>query len=119
MTPKEIVAKFSHSHDNFYPIVGKPSDSDLTRLREVVAPFLLQIPYDETDVVHNRISLIRPEAAYIARYVEAFPEPTIFGAYDTTIDDDAMSVIRARTEAAHKENRAERATAVVADTWVR
>ena len=63
MTPKEIVVKFSHSLDNFKPIDGKPSDSDLTRLREAVTPLLIQIPYDETGAVHNLICLIRPEAA--------------------------------------------------------
>ena len=62
MTPKEIVAKFSNSLDNFEPIVRQLSDSDLTRLREAVAP-LLQILYDETAAVHNLIGLIQPEAA--------------------------------------------------------
>ena len=61
-----------------------------------------------------------------------FPEPTRFGAYGPNIDDDATAVIRAILEAAHKVERANRATfetvrlettqfvlAVVADTWVR
>ena len=60
MKPEEIVANFDHALDNFEPIVGKLSDSNLTRLREAVAPLLLQILYDETGVVHNLISLIRP-----------------------------------------------------------
>ena len=54
------------------------------------------------------------------------------GAYDIEIDNDAMAVVRARLEAAHKARRADHATydtvrrettqfvlAVVADTWVR
>ena len=45
MTPEEIVAKFAHYLDQFEPIAGQPSDSDLIRIREVVAPLLLQIPY--------------------------------------------------------------------------
>ena len=75
MTPDEIVAKFVHSLDNFEPIVGQPSDSNLTRLREAVAPILLQIPYEETGAVHNLINLICPEYAYVAHYGNAFPEP--------------------------------------------
>ena len=63
MTPKEIVVKFVLAFNKFEPIVGQPSDSYLTRLREAVAPLLLQIPYDETGTVHNLIDLIRPEAA--------------------------------------------------------
>ena len=78
------------------------------------------------------IGLIRTEAAHVACYFEAFPEPARFGTYDKTIDDDAMAVVRARTEAAYKAKRADRATyetpqrettqfvlTVIADTWVR
>ena len=110
MTPEEIVAKFAHSLDNFEPIVGQLSDSDLTRIREAVAPLLLQILYDETGTVHNLIGLIRLEAAYIARYGEAVPETTRVGAYNKTIYDNATAVIRVRTESAHKAKRADRAT---------
>ena len=129
---EEIVAKFAHSLKNFEPIVGQPSDSDLTRLREAVAPLLLLIPYDETGVVHNLIGLIWLEAAYVPRYGEAFPEPTRVGAYDKMIDENATAVVLTLTEAAHKAKCADRATyetarrettqfvlAVIGDTWVR
>ena len=105
---------------------------DLTRIQEAVAPLLLQIPYEETDAVPNLIGLIQPEAAYVARYGAAFPETARVGAYNPSIDNDAMAVVRARTEAAHKAKRTDRATyetarretakfvlAVVSDTWVR
>ena len=126
------MAKFSHSLNNFEPIVGQPSNSNLTRLQEAVAPLLLQIPYDETGAGHNLIGLIWPEAAYVARYGESFPEPTGFGVYDKTIYENATAVVHARTEVAQKAKRADRATygtarwettklvlAVVTDTWVR
>ena len=131
MTPDEIVSKFLVALDNFEPITDQPSDSDLTRLREAIAPLLLQIPYDETGGLHNLISIVRAKPAYLKRYGEAFPEPTRVGAYDLEIDNDTTAVIRARLEAAHKARRADRATydtvrrettqfvlAVVADTWV-
>ena len=73
MTPEDIVSKFAHALNNFEPIYGQPSDTDLTRFREAVAPLLLQILYDETGSVRNLISLIRSEAAYVARYGDAFP----------------------------------------------
>ena len=63
MTPKDIVAKFAHSFDNFEPIVGQPSKYDLTRIQETVSPLPIQILYDETGAVHNLIGLIWPEAA--------------------------------------------------------
>ena len=131
MTLEEIVAKFAQSLDIFETIDGQPSDSDLTRLREAVTTLLLQILYDETGAVHNLIGLIRPEAVYVARYGEEFPDPTIVGAYDKNINDNVTAVVRARSEAAHKSKRTDHTTyetarrettqfvlAVVADTWV-
>ena len=110
MTPYEIVSKFSAALDNFEPITDQPSDSDLTRLREAIAPLLLQIPYDETGGTHNLIGIIRANPAYLKRYGKAFPEPTRVGAYDLEINDNATAVVRARLEAAHKARRADRAT---------
>ena len=92
MTLEEIVAKFAHSLNNFEPIDGQPSDSEPTRIREDVVPLLLQIPYDKTGSTHNLISLIRPEAAYVARIGVAFPEPARVGAYNPSIDNNAMAV---------------------------
>ena len=103
------MSKFAHSLDNFKLINGQPSNSNLTRLREAVAPLLLQIPYEETGAVHNLIGLIRPEAAYVARYGEAFPDPTRVGAYEKNIDDNNTAVVRARSEAAHKAKHVNRA----------
>ena len=110
MTPDEIVSKFLVALDNFEPITNQPSDSDLTRLREAIAPLLLQIPYDETGGTHTLIRIIRAKPVYLKRYGEAFPEPTRVGAYDLEIDNNAMAMVRARLEAAHKSRRADRAT---------
>ena len=110
MTPDEIVSKFSVALDNFEPITDQPLESDLTRLREAIAPLLLQIPYDKTGGLHNLIGIFRAKPAYLKRYGEAFPKPTRVGAYDLEIDDDATAVVRARLEAAHKARRADRAT---------
>ena len=67
------MAKFAHNLDNFKLITGQQSDTDLKRLREALAPLLLHILYDKTGAVHNLIGLIRPEAAYVSLYGEAFP----------------------------------------------
>ena len=104
------MAKFAHYLDTFEPIDRQPSDANLTRLREAISPLLFQIPYDETGTVHNLIGIIRPEAAYVARYGKAFPRPTRVGAYDNNIDDGATVVVRARSKAAHKAKRTDRAT---------
>ena len=110
MMPEEIVAKFANSLEQFEPINRQPSNTNLTRIREVVAPLLLQIPYDETGAVHNLIGLIWPEASYTTRYDAAFLKPMRVGAYYSTIDNNATAVVRTRTETAHKEKRADRAT---------
>ena len=64
MTPDEIVSKFSVVLDNFEPITDQPSDSDLTILREAIAPLLLQIPYNKTGGTHNLIGIIQVKPAY-------------------------------------------------------
>ena len=110
MTPDDIVSKFSVALDNFEPITDQPSDSDLTRLREAIAPLLLQIPYDEMGGVHNLIGIVRAKPAYLKHYGEAFPKPMRVRAYDLEIDDNDMAVVRARLEAAHKARRADRTT---------
>ena len=82
MNPEEIVAKFATALDNFEPITEQPPDTDLTRLREAVAPLLLQIPYGKTVGKNHLISLIWSKLAYVAHYGEAFPEPKRVGAYN-------------------------------------
>ena len=131
MTPEEIVGKFADALEKFYPIDGQPSDTDLTRIREVVAPLLLQIPYDETGDTHNLIGLIPPVTAYTMHYGAEFAKPTRFGPYNATINDNYRAVVRTCTEAAHKSKRAGSGTketawremaqfilTVVKDTWV-
>ena len=110
MTPDEIVAKFATAIDHFEPSTEQPLDTDLTRLREAVAPLLLKIPYDKTGGKDNLIGIIRSKSVYVKRYDEAFAEPKRVGAYNHEIDDNAMDVVRARLEAATKARRADRAT---------
>ena len=132
MTPKEIVANFANALKQFKPIDDQPSDTEITRIREVVAPLLLQIPCNETGVTHNLIGIIWPVAVDTKHYGMVFAEPTRFDAYDATIGDNATSVVRARTEAAHKVKRTDCSTyetawqetvqfilATVKYTWVR
>ena len=101
MTPEDIVAKFSAALDHFEPIFDQPLDTDITRLRKAVSPLLLQIPYDETGMIHNLIGIIPVEPAYLKRYGEAFPELKSVGAYDLEIDKDTTAAVRARLKAAH------------------
>ena len=47
MTPEEITSVFATAAAAFQPIVGQPSKDDLTALRDVLYPLLLDIPYTE------------------------------------------------------------------------
>ena len=131
MAPEEIVAKIADALEQFKPIDGQPPDTGITRIREVFAPLLLQIPYGETEGTHSLIGFIWTVVAYTTRYGVEFSKPLHIRAYDATINENAMSVVRARTEAAHKAKRADRGTyetaqsetaqfilSVVEDTWV-
>ena len=106
MTPEEITAIFATAAAAFQPIVGQPSDDDLTALRDILYPLLLDIPYTEYAVndplltAHNLVGLIEPVATYTARWGEAFPTPTRPPPYPA-IPDDATAVVRARREAEH------------------
>ena len=67
MMPKDIVEKFADSLKQLEPIDGQQSDTNLTRIREVLALLLLQIPYDDTGGTHNLIGVIRFLAEYTTR----------------------------------------------------
>ena len=73
MTSEEIVAIFATALDNFEPITGQPTNTDLTRLWEAVAPLLIQIMYDKTGRKHNLIGLIWSKLAYVIRYTRRSP----------------------------------------------
>ena len=103
-------AKFADVLEKFEPIDGQPSNTDLMQIQEVVAPLLLQIPYNKTGGANNLIDLIRLVVAYTTRYRAEFVEPTRVGAYDATIDNDATAVSRVRTEAVHKSKRVNHGT---------
>ena len=105
MSPEEITAAFATAAAAFTPIVGQPNDDDLTRLRDTIYLLLLNIPYDNEPPVagvfcHNLIGLIKPTLSYTAQWHQAFPWPNQPLAYPT-IDNNASSVIQARSKAKH------------------
>ncbi len=52
MTPEEITTLFATAAAAFQPISGQPTNDDLTAIRNVLYPLLLDIPYDEAGT-HN------------------------------------------------------------------
>jgi len=102
MTPEEITALFATAAATFPAIVGQPTDDDLTALRDVLYPLLLDIPYDEDGAHprHNLIGIIEPTVPYTATWGAAFPIPPRPPPYPA-IPDDASAVVRARREKEH------------------
>jgi hypothetical protein len=103
MTPEEITAIFATMATTFPPFTGQPTNDDLTALRNVMYPLLLDIPFD-MDGAHNLIGLIEPTASYTATWGTPFPIPPRPPAYPA-IADDASAVIRTRREAKHPRLR--------------
>jgi hypothetical protein len=101
VSPKEITALFATVASSFSLIAGQPSCDDLTPLRDVLYPLLLDIPYDDQPGgTHNLIGRIEPTASYTAMWGASFPIPACPPAYPP-IPDDATAIVRAYSEANH------------------
>ena len=103
MTPDAITLLFKEARDNFPPIEGKPTDDDLLSIRETLLLILMEIPFDLLGGVHSLVGILTEPARYAADHGGAsFVIPTRLPLYDSTIADDATTVVRVRAEAAHK-----------------
>ncbi len=69
MTPEEITTLFATAATSIQPIIGQPTDDDLTAIREILYPLLLSIPYDENGT-HNLIGILEPEATYATMHLK-------------------------------------------------
>jgi hypothetical protein len=103
MTPNAITLLFKEARDAFPPIKGKPTDDNLLSIWEILLPILMEVPYDQLGGVHSLTSLITDNVRYAAEHGgNSFKRPIRLPLYDTSIKDDATTVIRVRAEAAHK-----------------
>jgi hypothetical protein len=103
MTPDAITLLFKEARDTFPPIEGKPTDDDLLSIRETLLPILMEIPFDLLGGVHSLVGLLTETTRYAADHGgNAFVIPIRLPLYDGSIADDATTVIRIRSEAAHK-----------------
>jgi hypothetical protein len=103
MTPNAITRLFKEAYDTFPPLEGKPTDDDLLAIRRALMPLLMIIPYDQLGRVHSLVAIITDAAKYEADHgKKKFVRPKRLPLYDDSIDDDATTVVRIRSEAAHK-----------------
>ena len=68
INPGEIQSLFAAWIDLFELILGHPTDTDLTRLREELTEIFLPIPYDVEKIIQNLLALVMYEEDYKQRY---------------------------------------------------
>ena len=98
----EISTLFFKSLENFEPISGQPTDSDLVEICKILSQILLVIPYDEENGIHNLVGLIQDTTTYATDYTTAFLFPKKPADYDASIMYDKKAPIRAKKEAIRK-----------------
>jgi hypothetical protein len=103
MTPEAITLLFREAREAFPPLEGKPSDDDLTTIRETLLPILMEIPYDQLGGIHSLTGILTDPGRYAADHGGSpFVRPSRLPLYDKNIPDDASTVVRVRGEAAHR-----------------
>jgi len=102
VTIAALLAKEADVHPR---VVGQPTDDDIYKIEEVLGPILHNAKYDMIVVPgvvsHNLVGLFQPIATYVDTWNAAFIIPTEPAPYDTTINDNATSVVRNQMEAKH------------------
>ena len=132
MKPDEVQSLFAARLDVFDPILGQPTDADLTRLRKELTSIFLPLLYDMEKVIHNLMGLVMDEDDCKVRYGANFPKTTRPTVYNEDISNNTTNVVQAKAEAVHTSKiadyqffaTAKRETrdfilAVIEDTWVR
>ena len=102
MTPEAITLLFREAREAFPPLEGKPSDDNLTMIRETLLPILMEIPYDQLGGVHSLTAILTDPGRYTADHGgSTFVHPSSLLLYDKNIADNAMTAVQVHREAAH------------------
>jgi hypothetical protein len=103
MTPKAITLLFKEVRDTFPPLEGKPMDKDLMLIRETLLPILMEIPYDQLRGVHSLTTILVDAARYTTDHGgNGFKRPDRLPLYNSSIADNATTVVHIHAESAHK-----------------
>ncbi len=101
--PDAITCLFKEAYDTFPPLEGKPTDDNLLAIRRTLLPLLMVIPYDQLGGIHSLVAILTEATKYGANHGnKKFIRPQRLPLYGDTIANDATTVIRVRSEAAHK-----------------
>ena len=103
MRPDAVTLLFKEAYDVFPPLEGKPTDDDLLAIKEALLPLLMVIPFDAVRGIHSLTALLTDDGKYAAAHGgHSFVRPVRLPLYDEGIPDDAPTVVRVRSEAAHR-----------------
>ncbi len=85
------------------PFEGKPTDDNLLLIREMLLPILMEIHYDQLGGIHSLTAILTDAVRYPANHGgNTFICCTHLPLYDSTIMDNATTVVRIYVESAHK-----------------
>jgi hypothetical protein len=119
MTPDAITRLFKEANDTFPPLEGKPTDDDVLPIRRTLLPLLMVIPYDQLGGIHSLVAILTEAAKYEANHGnKKIVRPQHLPLYDDTIVNDATTVVRVCSEAAHKSHLNDYASYEVAERGV-
>jgi hypothetical protein len=105
MTPNVITLLVKETHDAFPPFEGKPTDNNLLSIREMLLPILMEIPYNQLGGVHSLTALLTDPARYAANHGSGtFVCPIRLPLYNSSIANNATTVVRICAESAHKDH---------------
>jgi hypothetical protein len=103
MMPEAIMLLFREACEAFPPLKGKPSNDNLTTIRETLLPILMEIPYNQLGGVHSLRTILTDPGRYAANHGgSTFVHPSRLPLYDKNIANNALTVVRIRGEAAHR-----------------
>ena len=92
--PKGITLLFREARDAYPPLKGKPSDDDLTTIRETLLPILKEIPYDQLGGVHSLTAILKDPGRYANDHGgSTFVRPSRLPLYDKNIVNDTLTVV--------------------------
>jgi hypothetical protein len=102
MTPDAITLLFKEAYNSSPPLEGRPTDNNLLSIRERILPLLMVIPYDQLGGVHSLTAILTDPTRYPTNHSSAnFKRPICLPLYDSSITNNAMTIIRIRAESAH------------------
>ncbi len=101
--PNAIMLLFREAREALFPpFKGKPTDDNLTAIRETLLPILMEIPYNQLRGVHSLTAILTDPMRYAANHGGAmFKRPACLPLYDKNIADNSTTIIHVRVESAH------------------